>query len=296
MENNIQPENILYENPRFPFVMFTINQMSCTPPGPGYHYLHWHEDLQFTIVTKGTVSMMVNGINYDLKARDAIFINSSLLHMTNHISDDGEYISFNFPTKMLSVIYGSLLESDYVLHFTMNYNLPAILLTSDINWQNQIIEMLLELSDFCVSENIYAKEYEIAIRLEYIWLTFIRNVKECIHVSSKTFVRKQEYMQAMLLFIHENFKNEINLADIAETVHISQAECCRLFKKILNKSPYEYLIKYRINKSIDLLKETNMPITEIASSVGFNDCSHYIQLFKKHTNKTPKAYRKATKE
>lgn len=291
MKNSIHPQNNLYEDPSFPFGIFTINEKRCSPPGPKYNYLHWHEDLQFTIVTKGSVTMTVNGKNYRLETNDAIFINSGLLHMTNHISKNGEYVSFNFPTKMLSIIYGSKLESDYVLNFTMNYNLPAIPLTSDVQWQHEIINMLLSLYEFCKFSDVYGKEYEIALRLEYLWLIFIRNVKDYMHFSSKTFLRKQEYMQIMLSFIHENYTQEINLEDISKSAHISESQCCRLFKNILNTSPYEYLINYRINKSIDLLKETNMSITEIAIYVGFNDCSHFIQLFKKHTSKTPKNYR-----
>ena len=295
MKNNLIPESNLYENPSFPFAMFKINEKECIPPGPSYHYLHWHEDLQFTIVTKGSVSMMVNGENYNLKTNDAIFINSGLLHMTNHISPDGEYISFNFPTKILSIIYGSMLESDYVLHFTMNYNLPAILLKKDVLWQNKIINMLLDLYNFYSSSEVYAKEYETALRLQCIWLEFIRNVKHYIKISSKTFLRKQEYMQTLLTFIHENYMVDINLKNISESAHVSQSECCRLFKNLLNTSPYEYLINYRINKSIDLLKETNMSITEIATKVGFNDSSHFIQIFKKRTYKTPKKYRNSKK-
>lgn len=288
-------EKIIYESSDFPFVMFTINEKECIPQGPGYQYLHWHEDLQFTVVTRGSVSIKVNGVNYNLKTNDAIFINSGLLHMTNHIKGGGEYISFNFPTRLLSFIYGSRLETDYVLHFTMNYSLPAILLSDEVPWQKKLIKMLLNLKKIYESKEVYAREYEISSYLTYIWLQFIRNVKGISHSSSKTFIRKQEYMQMMLAFIHNNYMNKVSLLEIADSVHISKGECCRLFKKTLNISPYEYLIKYRINKSIDLLKETNLLITEIATSVGFDDSSYYIKLFKKYTKETPKSYRSHNK-
>ena len=286
-----EPEKGLYEDPRFPFAIFTINKKECIPPhGPGNHSLHWHEDLQFTLVTKGSLSMMVNSKNYNLKSGNAIFINSRLLHMTNHISDDGEYVSINFPTKMISILTGSKLESDFVQPFTMNYNLPAILLTNDDEWQKNIISMLTDLCNFCKDEEVYAKDYEIAVRLQSIWLYFIRNVKNYSCNSSKSFVRKQEYIQLMLSYIHDNFMANISLSDISNSAHISQAECSRLFRKVLDISPYEYLLKYRIEQSIEMLKETNKSITEIAISVGFNDCSHFIQVFKKHTGFTPRGY------
>lgn len=285
-------KNSLYENETFPFVMFTINRRLCTPPGPGYHYLHWHEALQFTIVTKGTVSMQVNGENYDLETGGAIFINGGLLHMTNQISEDGEYISFNFPAKLLSFFYGSQLELDYVLPFTSNYSFPFLLLNPSIPWQSQIIDDLSSLRSLCEASNYYGKNYEIVIRLTQIWIQLITNIHDSINKTSKTFIRKQEKLQTMLAFIHSNYQNDICLTDIAETAHISTGECCRCFKNTLHITPYEYLINFRINKSADLLKETNHSIADIAGMVGFNDSSHFIQLFKKKMQVTPKEYKK----
>lgn len=282
----------LYENDNFPFVMFTINCKQCIPPGPGYHYLHWHENLQFTIVTKGSVCMQVNGTNYDLNSGDAIFINSGLLHMTNHISDDGEYISFNFSAKLLSFFYGSQLEMDYVLPFTSNYRFSVKLFSSTVPWEHSIISCLWNLKELCISDNVYGKNYEIVIRLTEIWLSLIRNVTNSLEKPSKSFIRKQENLQTMLAFIHGNYMKEISLQDITQTSHISIGECCRCFKNTLHITPYEYLINFRINKSADLLKETNYSVTTIAGMVGFNDSSHFIQLFKRKMNVTPNEYKK----
>ena len=52
-------------------------------------------------------------------------------------------------------------------------------------------------------------------------------------------------------------------------------------KKSLKMSPYDYLINYRINESMKLLKNTSFSILDIAENVGFNNVSHYIQIFKK---------------
>ncbi|MFA9378966.1 MAG: helix-turn-helix domain-containing protein [Lachnotalea sp.] len=288
-------EASLYKDNNFPFAIFTVDCKQCLPPGPGYHYLHWHEDLQFTLVTMGSVCMQVNGTNYDLNMGDAIFINSGFLHMTNHISDNGEYISFNFSAKLLSFFYGSQLEMDYVLPFTSNYRFPVKLFSSTVLWENLIIENLWNLKELYLSEEIYGKNYEIIIRLTKIWLAFIRNVQNSLEKPSKSFIRKQENLQAMLAFIHSNYMKEISLSDIAQTSHISIGECCRCFKNTLHITPYEYLISFRINKSADLLKDSNHSVTTIAGMVGFNDSSHFIQLFKRKMKLTPNEYKKYIK-
>ncbi|GAE08768.1 transcriptional regulator, AraC family [Paenibacillus sp. JCM 10914] len=96
----------------------------------------------------------------------------------------------------------------------------------------------------------------------------------------------------MLSFIHLNYSFPVTLQEIADAAHLSISECTRCFKKTVHMTPYEYLIKYRIKKSSELLISTDDTVTEIAGSVGFNHVNHFIQSFKKHHKRTPKDFRK----
>lgn len=62
---------------------------------------------------------------------------------------------------------------------------------------------------------------------------------------------------------------------------MSVGHCGRLFMQVLQTTPYEYLINYRIKKSLELLGKEKTTISQIALEVGFNDISHFIQSFKK---------------
>lgn len=73
---------------------------------------------------------------------------------------------------------------------------------------------------------------------------------------------------------------------------MSVGHCGRLFMQVLQTTPYEYLINYRIKKSLELLGKEKTSISQIALEVGFNDVSHFIQIFKKRMNITPKQYQK----
>ena len=90
--------------------------------------------------------------------------------------------------------------------------------------------------------------------------------------------------------------NKINLEDIANTIHLNKSECCHLFKRNVKCTIFEYIQDYRINKSIDFLKNTNMSISEIAYENGFCTPSYYCEIFKKKTNVTPKEYRNLNKK
>ena len=96
----------------------------------------------------------------------------------------------------------------------------------------------------------------------------------------------------MLAFVHENYDKEIFLKDIAKAAHISATECQRCFHTYVQCPPYQYLMKYRLERSTALLASANRTITEIAEEVGFHSVSAYIKYFKKFYGVTPLKYRK----
>ena len=70
----------------------------------------------------------------------------------------------------------------------------------------------------------------------------------------------------------------------------SKAQFTRIFKKYTGASPYDYLIKLRINRAKRFLIETDLSLEEISSYTGFNGFSFY-SMFKKHENTTPYKYK-----
>ena len=280
-----------YPDDTFPINLYTITKYSCVPPGRGYKDLHWHDAVQFTMVQKGRLSMRVNGDDFDLMEGDGIFVNSGLLHVTNNISEDGVYVSLDFPEKMLSFYPGSRMEQKFVLPYINNGALPAILLKPEIHWQQSILSLLWELRDELTTKKDFAYEYSAAMKISMIWHQLISNIRFDVLPPSSSLSRRQERVQTLIAFIQNNFDSNITIKDIANSANISTAECFRCFKSIIHLSPYEYLTKYRINRSIDLLNETASCITEISGQVGFNYASQYIKAFKKIIGLTPNEYR-----
>ena len=92
--------------------------------------------------------------------------------------------------------------------------------------------------------------------------------------------------------MQENYKKKITLQDIAQHINLSQSECSRFFKKVTGETLFKYLLKFRIEKSIELLKNTDMTITEIAYETGFISQSYYDQRFQKIKGISPLKYRR----
>lgn len=91
--------------------------------------------------------------------------------------------------------------------------------------------------------------------------------------------------------IEHNLGGQVSVADLAEKLNINPSYLTRIFKQKLSKSPKEYIIDHKIKRAKELLKYTDVSITDIARSVGFDDPLYFSRLFKKRTNLTPTEYR-----
>jgi transcriptional regulator GlxA family with amidase domain len=79
---------------------------------------------------------------------------------------------------------------------------------------------------------------------------------------------------------------------LAEYVNVSEDYLTRVFKKELNISPWDYLIRFRINQSKQLLINTADSISQIAEKTGFSDQAYFCRVFHKLIGMSPLIYRK----
>ena len=105
-------------------------------------------------------------------------------------------------------------------------------------------------------------------------------------------ITQSSYVIEAIKYIQFNYSSDISVDDIANAVGISRSHLYRVFVSNLGQSPIDYLTEYRINEACELIKNTNLSISQIAVSVGFFDQFYFSRVFKKHTGMSPREYRK----
>jgi AraC-like DNA-binding protein len=92
-------------------------------------------------------------------------------------------------------------------------------------------------------------------------------------------------------FIDDCYSDSINIERIAKEAHISPYHFIRVFHKIYNKTPHQYLTRRRIDKAKELLSRDSS-ITNVCFDVGFESPGSFSTLFSKHVGYPPAVYRK----
>ncbi len=99
----------------------------------------------------------------------------------------------------------------------------------------------------------------------------------------------------MKQIIDTMWQYDISMTELAKQVYCSRNHAIRPFKNRFGISPYKYISDIRLKNSKRMLKSSNLPVGEIAKSLGFCDSRYFSNWFKKHTDCSPKSYRSSVR-
>jgi AraC-like DNA-binding protein len=92
-------------------------------------------------------------------------------------------------------------------------------------------------------------------------------------------------------YLQERLAENPTLDELATLADMSTYEFAKRFKVATGLSPYQYVLLQRLERSLELLEATRLPLAEVAYSVGFSSQAHMNSVFKERFGYTPRAYR-----
>lgn len=275
-----------------------ISCLNFTQADPLLIRWHWHEEIELEYIVSGQVYVTCEEENILASQGDLVFINQNVRHFITPVQTDGclLYSIVVHPTFIFG--FGQLeLEKKYIAPVLHDSALKHIHITKDSpDYENYLSEIreILSLND------LKEDGYELLTKsvLLRIWYQLYKMSTTLVSGSvPKTAVQDEQRVKQAILYIQEHFMETVTLEDIAGSIMVSKSECCRCFKRTLNTTPFEYLMKYRIMESTKRMhRKPQESISEIAGSVGFNNTSYYNKIFRKYMDCTPTEYRNSIKK
>ena len=231
------------------------------------------------------MSYDVNGQQIFLQAGEGLFVNSRCFHYG--------YSNTHTECLFLCILLSPLLLSvnTYFIEnclnpLIQNMHFPYQKLNPSVQWQNSILrdlEMLYETNKDSIQPFIILEKSVHIFRLlaenMYFFPDHDKNTEDLLALT------------AMIGYVQKHYANKILLKDISSAGNCCKTKCTSLFQTYLNTSPMVYLNRYRLEKSVFLLRNTAMSVTEIAYACGFSNTSYFCELFHKYYNTTPRKFR-----
>ncbi len=99
------------------------------------------------------------------------------------------------------------------------------------------------------------------------------------------------YIKEAFSFIEQNFQNDITVENIAASCGLNRSYFGKIFREAMGKSPQEFLIAYRMTKATELLKLTQLSVSDIGNAVGYPNQLHFSRAFKNVYGISPRQWR-----
>jgi AraC-like DNA-binding protein len=124
----------------------------------------------------------------------------------------------------------------------------------------------------------------------------LERYKKSNYINAKTTLTQRDLLERLkrsLEYMKQHVQDQLTLAQLAASAHLSPFHFQRLFKKAYQVTPFQYLSRLRIKKACRLLIKTKSSVSLIGSLCGFENQSSFIRLFKREFKITPLSYRKS---
>ena len=254
-----------------------------------YHY-NWHSGVEVLILLKGRIDMSCNSEVFTMEPLDTIIISPQVGHATLALEED---------TTALVIHVGK----DFFQQFDPNFGMYQFVLRSDeSNRYNSFFTTLRHHAAMMMLLMVNGESPTNRLDVEYHYLSLVSDIyKEInkvksIHVHTKPVDITVATFDKMIAYIDENYKQKIELEDIAKIGGYNVNYTSQFFKRQLGVSFLEYLLRLRLREATVRLANSEDGVAHIASSCGFPDIKAFNVAFKKHFHTTPSEYRKQAKE
>lgn len=284
MQVNVKPdgsEQVLYNDPRFPFYVRT----GLLSKYDSYSAVcHWHDDLELISILRGHMWYHVGGEEVLLEEGQGIFVNSRQLHYG--FSRDRQECHF-----VCILLHPSLLAANDYMEKTfvspMLTSCPWLKLAQGQLWQEKILEQINEAAALECKDASAIEMHISALKLFSLLSKNLPQKNKLSQPQGQTLASLKE----MIRYVQEHYGEKISLTQIAGAGNVSRTQCGNLFRRHTGVTPGEYLTQYRLQKARTLLTGTDLSIIQIALETGFGGSSYFCEVFRKNYQITPMQFR-----
>lgn len=286
--NNTSREELLPGfSPDFPYIA-TCGQLDqyiepCVP-------WHWHRTVELFYMESGSLEYITPHGKWTFPAGSGGLVNSNVLHSTTWRRGKNSNVQLLhlFDPVLLSGGHGSRMEAKYILPLTAAPGVEMIPLFPDDPVQAEILRDIRQ--SFELSEQAWGYEFKLREALTGIWLRLFELARPAMEQSGGS--SSADKIKALMVYIHEHYREPISVEQLAQSAHISRRACFRLFQENLRTTPVEYIRGYRLQMACQMLAKTKEPITQIAYCCGLGSSSYFGKMFRERFGCSPTEYRR----
>ena len=254
----------------------------------------WHEHLELFLAVDGEVRLRVGSHPVTLGPGDLLLVDSMKLHcVTDFPGFDARVVVTSFLPELVYSLGSTSHDYVYLLPFySKTEGSPRVVRAREAAGSPACLALSQLVDSFFGSQREY---YEAGCKAYLLELLFrvARHFGSSQLLQGEMVRQQQRSLRLRGLFEHirERHAERLSVEDAARLSGMRPSQLRKTFKRVAGMSLVRYLNHVRLARAVQLLRESELSIAEIAVEVGFADQSYFDRRFRKEYGQTPSAFR-----
>ena len=268
-------------NPDFPFDLYRTSAAPEFPP-----ILHCHDRLEINYVESGTGRYLIENQEFEMHPGDIFIINNLEYHMADSNGDLSLIVMVFDP----AILYSAQKECRYMEPFYQYFGHISSCISKDDPAHQELTRIIQQITREW-EEKQHGYQMIIHSSLMYFLAVLYRHHHQDSPIKEAAqFHKSYQRIRPAIEYINAHFKEEITLDQVAKEALLSKSYITSAFKKIMNRTIFEYIDYVRISYACILLRTGGLSVTEAAMECGYSSSSYFTRVFKKVMGIAPKEY------
>lgn len=282
----LEKEAIVHGTPNFPLGVYDIR---VAPSTPSVQYTHWHDEIELFFIEEGGAQFQANMRHETLRQGDCVLLGSGTIHSAQWLD--------KLPCRFTALVFRrelvcSLLSdapAQILTELESHLNGGALFIRGNARIQTLMRPLVHDVVQVYREKRV---GFELLIKsrlIELLYWAYEVGRSEPLHHVSEAMEINQ--IKSCLRYIQEQYAQPLSADELAKHINVSVGQFERMFKRVVGVTPFSYIMYYRIQCSLPLLRETSLSISDVALATGFAGFSYFGKCFRRYMQITPRQYR-----
>lgn len=286
--NNLYKEKISTDNFEMPIRYYYSDSTNGDDKNMS---AHWHNEMEIQFFVKGSANIIINNNEVNVKENEILIIPSQAIHFGYSEAEILKVHTIVFHTEVLCPQNREQSIQKYFNPFiNCTANIDYVIHPNSTGY-NDIKKTVLGIIN-TVEKKPICYELIITSYLMKFFITLYEN--NYVTIEGDNLINDKNYLivRDTIEYIKKNYNQPLTVEQLAINAGFSKSRFMSIFKEYTNTTCKKYINQYRLDSALQLLKNTDNTVLNIAIASGYNNISLFNREFKKLYNVTPLEYRK----
>ncbi|BBH19413.1 AraC family transcriptional regulator [Paenibacillus baekrokdamisoli] len=247
---------------------------------------HWHTSLEIGYCLSGTGWFYFGDKKFRVKPGDVFIVNNMERHIAQSDPEDpSQYLFVFFNKEVIEV------EEELLIPFFYSPRKFNNQVSGELEVARKIGQIIVSLTEE-IKKKKTAYHGMLRSYIYQICVLLSRHFENQISIGENKKVFSLYYkLGPILTYLHENFREPLELSVLAEKLGLSVSRTRHLFQEVMGEGFKEYLLHLRVNEARKLLLNTDLSIVEVCYQSGFQSHNPFYHAFQKIVGMSPGSYK-----